>query len=447
MSDWRGRKFTIFVGCLGVCFSAIVTATSPTFSGLVIARFFLAFFTTIATTATPMLLVEISPPQHRATVSGLYNTLYYLGSIIAAVTVYGTFDSPALMGRLLEWRLPLWLQIICPGIVCLGIFFVPESPRWLVSQSRDEEARAMLARYHTPDNDAEHPLVRLQMAEIKTTLLVSQVQAETSQAKRSSTRSSALSQIKTFFSPHLTHVSLLSTAPRRRRITLVIIFSWISQFSGNNVVSYYLPILARSVGIVSVSTQLLLNVLYAASGWLFAVLGARSHDVFGRRRTFLGALSCMVLFLALAAAMAATYERSLPATVVAATEQTTPPEAERASKAAIAFIFAFGAAFALGFTAMQPIYPAELLLLDQRAQGLAIAQLTSGAASFVNTFAAPVALRAVGWWVYVFFVVWDVGEIAVVWAWFVEMGGRTLEGGTGFDGGWRQWRRTKKRTG
>lgn len=125
-ADWKGRKLPIFVGCFGVIIGTIVTATAkdlPTFVG---GRFLLSFFATLATTAAPILVIELAPPQLRATVSGLFNTLWYMGSIIASFAVYGSnLHQP---GNL-SWRLPLWLQMLCPAIVCTFIYFVPESPR------------------------------------------------------------------------------------------------------------------------------------------------------------------------------------------------------------------------------------------------------------------------------------------------------------------------------
>lgn len=49
---------------------------------------------------------------------------------------------------------------------------------------------------------------------------------------------------------------------------LNIAFSWFGQFSGNNVASYYLPYLVSNVGIKDTNTQLLLNIIYAISGWI-----------------------------------------------------------------------------------------------------------------------------------------------------------------------------------
>ena len=126
IADWRGRKLPVFLGCAGVLVGTIVTATAKTRAVFIGGRFLLSFFCTWATTSAPMLVLELAPPQYRATVSGLYNTLWYCGSIIATFAVYGTnihqHDSN------LSWRLPLWLQMLCPGIVCVGVWFVPESP-------------------------------------------------------------------------------------------------------------------------------------------------------------------------------------------------------------------------------------------------------------------------------------------------------------------------------
>jgi len=80
VSDWHGRRWPIFVGCVGTCVGAIVTSVAPTIPAFIGGRFLLSFFSTIATTAAPLYLIEIAPPQYRGTVAGMYNTLYYLVS-------------------------------------------------------------------------------------------------------------------------------------------------------------------------------------------------------------------------------------------------------------------------------------------------------------------------------------------------------------------------------
>lgn len=58
------------------------------------------------------------------------------GSILATVTVYASNRHLADQG-IISWRLSLWIQIICPAFVCLGVWFCPESPRWYVHGQDD----------------------------------------------------------------------------------------------------------------------------------------------------------------------------------------------------------------------------------------------------------------------------------------------------------------------
>jgi MFS family permease len=73
---------------------------------------------------------------------------------------------------------------------------------------------------------------------------------------------------------------------------------------------------------------------------------ARLHDVVGRRKMLMGSCIGMSIALAIVAATTAEYEKS---------------GSVPASSASIAFIFIFGVIFAVAFTPMQPIYPAEVL--------------------------------------------------------------------------------------
>jgi MFS family permease len=205
---------------------------------------------------------------------------------------------------------------------------------------------------------------------------------------------------------------LFKSRARRYRIMLNIAFSWFGQFSGNNIASYYLPYLLANVGITSTNTKLVLNIVYAVTGWIPATIGARMHDIIGRRKMMLGCTLGMAICLSITAGTAADYVHT---------------GSQTASKASIAFIFVFGSVFAFAFTSMQPIYPGEVLSNDMRAKGMGVFQLTSGTASFVNTFAAPVALNNIGYWFYVFFVLWDLFEFAFIYFFFVETKGRTLE--------------------
>ncbi|KAF2735853.1 lactose permease [Polyplosphaeria fusca] len=389
IADWQGRKRLIFIGTVGVAIGTAVTSTAKSLPVFIGGRFLLSFFATLACSASPLYLVEVAPPMYRGTLAGLYNTFYYMGSILATSAVYGAHKHLSHDGNL-DWRLPLWLQMVCPAFVSLVILWFPESPRWLIGKDRHEEARDFLVKYHA-NGDPNHPLVALEMNEMIDSL-----------------RREPITEWRNFFDLSV----LVKTRARRYRLMLNMTFAWFGQFSGNNVVSYYLPYLLANVGITSTDTKLLLNIIYALVGWIFATAGARWHDVIGRRKMLLGSTAGMIIALSVTAGTAAGYVNT---------------GSKTSSQASIAFIFIFGAIFAFAYTSMQPIYPAEVMSTDMRAKGMGTYKITGGCAGFVNTFAAPSALSNIGYWFYVFFVFWDCFEFAFMYFFFVETKGLTLE--------------------
>lgn len=151
----------------------------------------------------------------------------------------------------LKWRLPLWLQILCPGIVCLGAWFLPESPRWQIAQGQYQKAREFIVQYHA-NGDANHPIVAIEMQEIEASLIEGQGRSKW-----------ACFDLR----------SLFKSRARLYRLMLAVAMAWFGQFSGNNVSSYYLPYMVENVGITSTNMVLLLNAIYAVTGWIAATIG------------------------------------------------------------------------------------------------------------------------------------------------------------------------------
>ncbi|KAJ3561907.1 hypothetical protein NPX13_g8766 [Xylaria arbuscula] len=387
--DWYGRIWHIFFGCLGVVIGTIVTGTATNLATFIGGRFLLSFFATLTTTAAPLYLVEMSPASARATIAGTFNTFYYVGSILATSSVYGCHKYLADQGDL-DWRIPIWLQAVCAGLVLLVIKFFPESPRYLILIDKHEEARRIITKYHA-NGDPNHPIVDFEMKEMLNSIHV------TSKATW-----------KDLFDLKV----LVETRSSRYRLCLNMTFSWFAQFSGNNIISYYLPVMLDAVGVTDTNTKLILNIVYAIIGWVFSTAGARLHDIIGRRKMLMGSTSGMAVCLALVAAGSAgkiEYNNNAAAAL------------------SIVFIFVFGAVFSGAFTPMQPVYPAEVVSNRMRAKAMGAYKITSGAAGFLNTFVTPIALSSIGYWFYVFFVFWDTFEFAFIYYFFVETKGLTLE--------------------
>lgn len=164
--------------------------------------------TTQASLGAPILIIEIAFPTHRAPVTSIFNTGWGFGSIIAAWTKYGTFR----IANTGSWCLPSLLQAFTAVIQLIFIWWVPESPRWLIDHGREEEARAILVKYHC-NGDENGPLVNFEFNEI-----CAAIQAEKDNAKSSSLK------------------ELFTTRPNFRRLRVYMALAIEGQWSGSSVI-------------------------------------------------------------------------------------------------------------------------------------------------------------------------------------------------------------------
>lgn len=84
-----------------------------------------------------------------------------MGAIVAAWSTFGTFRLP----NSWSWRIPSLLQALVSVFQAIFIYFVPESPRWLIANGRTPEATRILSQHHS-GTEKPTELVRLQVAEI-----------------------------------------------------------------------------------------------------------------------------------------------------------------------------------------------------------------------------------------------------------------------------------------
>jgi hypothetical protein len=112
-----------------------------------------------------LLITELAYPTHRAPLTSLYNSSWYLGSIVAAWTTYGTFR----IDNNWSWRIPSVLQGLPSLLQLFLIYTIPESPRWNIDHGRDDAAIAFLVKHHC-NGDADDPLVAFEYNEIKTAI-------------------------------------------------------------------------------------------------------------------------------------------------------------------------------------------------------------------------------------------------------------------------------------
>jgi len=113
-----------------------------------VARILLGMGIPFAINGASQLIAELAYPRERPVITGLFNESWYAGSVLAAGVTLGTYAMP----NNWSWRIPSLLQLV-PSLLCLTfVWFIPESPRWLVSRDRSDEALAILIKYHAEGN-------------------------------------------------------------------------------------------------------------------------------------------------------------------------------------------------------------------------------------------------------------------------------------------------------
>ncbi|EJC97789.1 hexose transporter [Fomitiporia mediterranea MF3/22] len=384
LSDGIGRRPTIFFGALLMCAATAIQTASNSVRMFIGARFLIGFGLTFAANSAPMLVSEVAYPPHRAPATSMYNSLWYLGSIIAAWTTYGSFKIPTSWA----WRLPSVLQGL-PSVlqVCL-IWFAPESPRWLVAKGRETQALKTLAYYHADGNELD-PLVQYEFEEIRAAIGF----------ERTVTKNVGYS-------------SLFRKRGNLKRLRIIVAIAVFSQWSGNGLVSFYLNKVFDAIGITDPTVQLLINGILQIWNLAVALCASFLVDRVGRRKLFISSCAGMLVFFTLQTVCSALFaERGNPGS----------------AHAVIAFIFLFYAAYDIAFTPLIVSYTVEILPYEIRAKGLTIFNLSVSVSLIFNQYVNPIALGKLAWKYYIVYCCWLAFELIFCYIYIVETKNLTLE--------------------
>jgi len=385
LADGIGRRRTIMLGAIIVLCATVIQTASQSVGMFIGARFLIGFGVTWAAAASPMLVTELAYPPYRASLTSLYNSLWYSGAIVAA---WSTFGTSFMHTTSWSWRIPSLLQGV-PSIFQLALlWWAPESPRYLVAKGRNDEALKILAYYHA-DGDSDDPLVQYEIEEIKAAIDIDRTVAANVGWK-----------------------SLFTTTGNRKRLRIIIAIAWFSQWSGNGLVSYYLTIILNNIGITSTAIKLLINGILQIWNLFWAVGASFMVERLGRRFLFITSASGMLLFFTMQTVCSAVYANT---------------GNNAAAHAVIAFIFLFYAAYDIAFTPLIVSYTVEILPYNLRAKGFTVFNFTISCALIFNQYVNPIALNAITWRYYIVYCCWLLFELIYVYIFIVETKGLSLE--------------------
>ncbi|KAJ4326720.1 hypothetical protein N0V84_002836 [Fusarium piperis] len=384
-TDYIGRRAGMFVGAVIIIVGTCIQATAKQMAQFMGGRFLLGFGVSYCCIAAPTYVSELAHPKWRGTLTGFYNCMWPVGAIIAGWVTYGSAFIDSNNG----WRLPVWIQLVTSGIVATFAFFLPESPRYLMTHDKHDQAAAILARLHG-DGRVDHPIVQLQMKE-----MMAQISTEAADKRWWDYR------------------QLWNTHSDRRRLICVLGMAIMGQASGNSLSSYYLVTMMNTAGITDEKKVLALNATNSVLGLLGSLVGARLTDRVGRRPLLIYSIICCSVIFA----------------VITGTSKLAFDDRSNthAANTTVAFVFLFGVVFSVGWTAQQSMYIAETLTTATRAKGTAVGNFASGCISLVLAYSSGPAFEKIRYYFYLVFVFWDLLEAVFIYFFFPETKDRTLE--------------------
>ncbi|CAJ2502915.1 Uu.00g103090.m01.CDS01 [Anthostomella pinea] len=373
INDNLGRRWCVMVGSVIMIIGSILQGFAQNAAMYIVARLIVGFGLPYAIVAGSSLIGELAYPKERAVLTSLFNAAYFIGSITAAGVT-----TPSLLQMS-----PSLLQVAL-------IFFLPESPRFLISKDRHEEALAILIKYHG-EGDENSEFARAEYAEIKTTIAI-----EMEHSKKS-------------------WLDLVSTAANRRRLLIGSLVGIFSQLSGNVVISYYLGDILALVGFTDPQFAAKYNIGNQVWGLVCAVFTALIIRRFRRRTMYLVAIFwCLTAYVAW--------------TICAGVAVTTGSDV--AAKFCLFWIYFYQPGYNIGFNALTYTFLVELFPYAMRARGITVFQFFGKAAQFFGTNVNPVGLdpdTGIGWKFLIVYCCWIAVEAALIWWLWPETSGRTLE--------------------
>jgi MFS family permease len=296
-----------------------------------------------------------------------------------------------------SWRSITFIQIVPSVIQIVGIWFIPESPRYLVNKDRSEEALAMLTKWHG-GGDVNNATVQFQYREIRETINLEK------QAGRVSS-----------------YADFFRTRGNLWRLGIIISLGVISQYSGNALFSNYMDMIYMGAGITKQNQKLALSTGKAVLDLSCAVSAALTVDYFGRRPLFLTAITGMVVSFVCWTICGAIYENSEDASGLGTNAS--------AGYAQLVFIWIFGIFYDIGFSGLLVAYALEVLPFQLRAKGMMILNITIQAILALSNQTNKLAWDSLPnhWNFMLFYTLWDLLELVFVYVFYVETKGPTLE--------------------
>ncbi|HDO06343.1 MAG TPA: sugar porter family MFS transporter [Bacteroidetes bacterium] len=260
LSDIIGRKKVILMAAIIFIIGAAWSGWAPNDRVLIAARLFIGLAIGISSFSVPLYIAEISPTKIRGRLVSLFQLLITIGILVSYLSDLLFANN----NDLSSWR-PMFYVGVIPGLILfIGMLFLPETPRWLMSKGREDESRHVLKKIEEPGL----------------------VETSIRQMKEDIERAKSRATFREVFKPWL-----------RTALMIAVGIMFFQQFVGINTVIYYSPKIFMIVGFEGARAGIWGAVSVGVVNVVFTVLSLFLIDKIGRRKLYFIGISGIIFSL------------------------------------------------------------------------------------------------------------------------------------------------------
>ncbi|PSR78565.1 putative sugar transporter [Coniella lustricola] len=388
LGDKLGRRRTIALGLLCNTVGALLQTLAWHLPQMVVGRLINGFGIGLVSSMSPVYLSECCKSNVRGMLMGIATCCNVGCFCIANWIAYGLYYR----GDAFQWRFPLAFQLVFLFIIAPILAILPDSPRWLLLQDRDEDALFTLSRLMGHNQSVEDADVLAEFASIKSAIRMEredQVPLRDVLCSRDRTQN-------------------------LRRLMLSCGTQFFQQFTGINAWGFYLPTLLQEfVGYDQQMSRLISaasSTVYVGSSFACLML----IDRIGRRKMMMYSPVFIGACLLIAAIALEVGENDM-------TKKSTM------GKVATAMVLLYHVFFGLGFSTVPWVYSAEVNSLGWRTRGAAAATSVNWFFGFVVVQITKIGLDHLKWRFFLMFAVFSFAISPIIYLFYPETSNRTLE--------------------